>query len=149
MWEKIKTWWKNPKTKIGRAEIELEQRLQSLEKHIDEAYEARNAWLQRAEEAEKELAVFRTMEAEDEARRSGKEPWVEIRSADTNDARGLRIELDWNTAFVEYLKENGIKGKIEEEVVQKWLAMLYQDLIEKLESKIIDEKDKPQINDFE
>lgn len=149
MWEKIKTWWKNPKTKIGRAEIELEQRLQSLEKHIDEAYEARNAWLRRAEEAEKELAVFRTMEAEDEARRSGKEPWVEIRSADTNDARGLRIELDWNTAFVEYLKENGIKGKIEEEVVQKWLAMLYQDLIEKLESKIIDEKDKPQINDFE
>lgn len=149
MWNKFKQWWREPKTKIGKAQWELANRLHELERQINETQAAKERLAQQLTETEEELQVFRKMEAEDDARRSGKEPWVEIRSADSNDARGLRIELDWNTAFVEYLKDNGIKGTVEEEIVQKWLAMLYQDLIEKLESKVVDEKDKKQINDFE
>jgi hypothetical protein len=90
---------------------------------------------------QQELAVFRKKEEANKAKYDSKDPWVEIRSADFSDVRGFRIELDWNEAFVQHLKESGIKGSNEEETVQKWLALLYQNLIEKLESKAIDRKD--------
>jgi len=92
-------------------------------------------------EAHKELAVYRKQEEADKAKYESKEPWVEIRSEDFNDVRGFRIELDWNDAFIEQLKSSGIKGANDEEVVQKWLAILYQNLVEKLEVKSIDRKD--------
>lgn len=98
-------------------------------------------------EANKELGVFRKQEAEDQAKRDSKEPWVEIRSADYNEVKGFRIELDWNEAFIQHLKEGGIQGKTEEGVVQKWLAFLYQDLVEKLEQQIIDASDKTGFKD--
>lgn len=92
-------------------------------------------------EATNELSAFRKKEEKDKEKYESTEPWVEIRSAEFNENRGIRIELDWNDAFVNHLKESGIKGSNEEEIVQKWLAFLYQDLIEKLESKSIDRKD--------
>lgn len=99
-------------------------------------------------ELEKQLAVVREKEEKDKAKYDSKDPWVEIRSADFSDVRGFRIELDWNEAFTQHLKESGIKGSNEEEIVQKWLALLYQNLIEKLESKAIDKKDEKTVGDY-
>lgn len=99
-------------------------------------------------ELEGQLAVVRKQEEADKAKYDSKDPWVEIRSADFSDVRGFRIELDWNEAFTQHLKESGIKGANEEEIVQKWLALLYQNLIEKLESKAIDRKDEKTVGDY-
>jgi len=116
----------------------------------DEELEARIGNLETAKQeveiqlkdANAELAVFRQKKEEDEAKRNSSEPWVEIRGADHDNVKGFRIELDWNDAFIAHLKESGIKGSDDDEVVQKWLALMYQHLVEQLETKVIDNKDK-------
>ena len=70
-----------------------------------------------------------------------KNPWVEIVGEQIDPAKGIKIELDWNEAFVEHLKRNGYTGSTEEAIVQKWIAHLYQHLIERMKEQ--------QIGDFE
>jgi len=90
---------------------------------------------------ENEVEVFRKAEAADAEKYDSPNPWVELRSADFDETRGTRIELDWNDAFIQQLKESGIKGSCDEEFVQKWLAFLYQEVIQRLEEKVVDIKD--------
>lgn len=128
------------KKKLGV--VDLQQRVETLQDERKKLVEERN-------DLNEQLGVYRKREEADKAKYESKEPWVEIRSADFNEARGVRIELDWNDAFIEHLKESGIKGANEEEIVQKWLAFLYQNLIERLEAKAIDRKDEEKtISDY-
>lgn len=76
------------------------------------------------------------------------EPWVNISSTSYDKTKGFRIELDWNDAFIEHLRDNGIQGRSDEEVVQKWLGFLYGDLIERLENTVVDQPNKIRVNDF-
>lgn len=76
------------------------------------------------------------------------EPWVNISSTTYDPVKGFRIELDWNDAFIQHLRDGGVKGRNDEEVVQKWLGFLYGDLIERLESTVVDKVDKNRVNDF-
>lgn len=121
---------------------ELESRIATLETAKQDAEKAKTELEGQLKEANAELGVFRQQKEEDEAKRNSSEPWVEIRGADHDNVKGFRIELDWNDAFIAHLKESGIKGSDDDEVVQKWLALMYQHLVEQLETKVIDNKDK-------
>jgi hypothetical protein len=119
--------------------------------HLAELERLRNEQVGAAEKlqvAQREIEEIREKERLLEEKRNGTEPWVEIKSAEYNEIHGFKIELDWNEAFIQYLKESGIKGRNEEEVVQKWLGFLYGDLIEKLERTAIDKADTKRTNDF-
>ena len=61
-------------------------------------------------------------------------PWVEITGEAIDPEKGIRLSLDWNDEFIEYLKQNGITGADEEQVVQKYITMLYRELMEQMES---------------
>lgn len=62
-----------------------------------------------------------------------KEPWVELQSwADT--PQGVKVELEWNDAFVAYLKSQGIAGTDDEQTVQKWVALLLMQLNDRMEN---------------
>jgi len=61
-----------------------------------------------------------------------KEPWVEIKGIVHDPSKGLKIELDWNPAFVEKLRSEGYTGTNDEAVIQRWLAILYKDLVDKM-----------------
>ena len=65
-------------------------------------------------------------------KKNSDEPWVQVIGEHIDPKRGLQIELDWNDAFVEYLRANGFSGSSDESIVQKWLAQLYQHLIEEV-----------------
>jgi hypothetical protein len=56
------------------------------------------------------------------------EPEVAIVSSGLDPARGIKLELDWNDAFIQYLKGSGFDGVDDETIVQKWLATIYKDL---------------------
>jgi hypothetical protein len=72
----------------------------------------------------------------DQLREKGsKNPWVEIVGEQVDPAKGIKIELDWNDAFVDHLKRNGYTGTTEEAIVQRWLTHLYQHLIESMKDK--------------
>lgn len=55
------------------------------------------------------------------------EPWVDIKGENPNQD-GVEMELDWNDAFITYLREANIPGATEDEVVRKWLELLMHDI---------------------
>ena len=113
----------------------LEANLHS-EQHAKEVVEAKLL------EASAELVMLREVKKEHEDKKNSPEPWVEVIGESIDPVRGIEIRLDWNDAFIQYLKESGINSKDEDAAVQKWLAYLYQDLMEKFEQRIIDNSDK-------
>lgn len=68
-----------------------------------------------------------------EKMKASSEPWVDIKGdlIDTKD--GVRTELDWNDAFVKYLRDQGITGADDEQVVQHWVTLLLRDMADRME----------------
>lgn len=46
--------------------------------------------------------------------------WVVLKSSGFVQGQ-LRLEFDWNDAFIKYLRQGGITGRDEEEMVSVWL----------------------------
>lgn len=57
------------------------------------------------------------------------EPWVVIRGESIDPVKGLRLDMDWNEAFVRHLRTNGVKGTKDDDVVACWVTMLHSQLI--------------------
>jgi hypothetical protein len=88
-------------------------------------------------------------EAEDELRReqekrehaeyvkrmkASPDPWVEIVGWKQTD-EGVKVELDWNDPFIADLRKEGITGSDEDQVIQKWIVLLMQDMATKMEDE--------------
>lgn len=66
--------------------------------------------------------------------KASSDPWIELEGwSDTKE--GVKIELEWNDAFIQSLKDSGLSGTDEDQLVQKWLITIMQDI----SSKISDE----------
>jgi hypothetical protein len=59
------------------------------------------------------------------------DPWVDIQGWVETD-QGVRVELDWNNAFVQHLKDQGVSGADDDQIVQQWVVLLLRDMTEKL-----------------
>lgn len=59
-------------------------------------------------------------------------PWVEVVGATQTEA-GMRVELDWNDAHVDYLRKGGVTGTDDEQVVHKWVTLLLRDMADDLD----------------
>lgn len=81
--------------------------------------------------------IQRIVSEEADKYRDSKEPWVTI-IGDTISDDGIQIALDWNDAFISYLKSQGVTGADETQVVQKWLAMISQQTAEKMKQLYVD-----------
>lgn len=79
----------------------------------------------RAEEKAEQEKYFETM-------KKSPDPWVEIVGwVHTN--TGVQVELEWNDAFVNYLRSNGVSGSSDEQVVQKWVTLLLRDMADQMD----------------
>jgi len=76
-------------------------------------------------------------------------PKFVLSSTGVDAIRGVQMDMDWNEAFIQYLKDNGSTGRYDEIHIQKFLVMLYQELINRLDQRLIDKKDVEQTGDFE
>lgn len=153
MLQRLINWWNKDKIETQRSIDEMRALVEAMkaeaeatakedaDKKAELARELAEANARAQELVDKELA--------EEAKRNGTEPWVEIRSADYSEVKGVQIELDWNEAFIQYLKDSGMTGNDDETLVQKWLALLNHDLIGRLEQVSINKSDRKTINDFE
>lgn len=61
------------------------------------------------------------------------EPWVYIKSDVVDPVNGLKLDVDWNEAFIKYLRAQGVKGTKDEDVVSYWLTMINAQLMDSLE----------------
>lgn len=54
------------------------------------------------------------------------EPWVNVVQAhvDTANPKQGYFELEWNPAFVLFLRQNGYQGAVPEEIVDQWFTDL-------------------------
>ena len=141
MFKKITNWFN------GSSDVTV-QRLEAIEAQMKHDAKERERLAEQLVEAEEQLEMYRSKEASDDAIRSSTEPWVEVKSTKLDPIKGIQIELDWNDAFVQYLKDNGLQGRDDDTIVQKWLAMLYENLINGLETQSIDNSDKTRVSDF-
>ena len=55
------------------------------------------------------------------------EPWVEVVGEKIDEDGRIELQLDWNAAFVKYLRLNGFRGATDDVLVQAWLAALEKD----------------------
>jgi wobble nucleotide-excising tRNase len=97
---------------------------------------------------EEELTLFRDQAKANEEKRNSSEPWVEVVGESIDPVKGIEIKLDWNDAFIKFLQASGIQGTDEDVIVQKWLALLYQDLFETLEDRAINTKSDKTVSDY-
>jgi Sec-independent protein translocase protein TatA len=146
MFTGIKKW-------LNKDKNELEARLTALGNSIGEAIASEKRAREEAEaklaQATEELNVHRKKDEHDKEKYSSVEPWIEIKSDGIDPIKGMVIECDWNPAFIQFLKENGITSKDENVAVQKYIAMLYEDIVNKMDQQIIDNSDKkPKVSDF-
>ena len=94
-----------------------------------------------SEEEKKKQAMIDARENEKKARddyvekmKDSTEPWVDIIGwVDTGE--GVRVELDWNQAFVSMLIEAGYVGRSDEMIVQQWITILLRDMADRMEDR--------------
>lgn len=133
---KIKEWFKSPAT-VKQLSTELAKgmaRLEALEAELIEKNQ--------------QLMEEKLINADKPDPKTSTEPWVEIKSSSVDPVKGLMIELDWNDAFVQYLKDNGLQGRDDDTIVQKWVALLYENLINGLEEQAVENSDKIKVSDY-
>lgn len=141
----IKNWFNKDKLQQQKVEARMKQ-IESLVEDQKFELDKTRAELKVSDE---ELSVLRTKEAEANEKHSSVEPWIEIKSDGIDPIKGMVIECDWNPAFIQFLKENGITSKDENVAVQKYIAMLYADIVEQMDQQIIEDSDKkPRISDY-
>lgn len=103
-------------------------RAQVMEEMKSEGERVRQEKMAAREEAKKAHdAYVETMKA-------SSDPWVDIQGW-VETSEGVRVELDWNDAFVEHLKGEGITGADEDQVVQRWVTLLLRDMTHQLEEE--------------
>ena len=117
MFKTLSNWWNRDKLLLQQQLEEQQKAMQLLQASLDSINKQR------------------------EDKQSSTEPWVEIRSADFDPVKGFKIELDWNDAFIQHLKDSGLQGRDDEVIVQKWLGFLYGNVVDRLESTIVDKSD--------
>lgn len=97
------------------------------EMQSDDKRKEEEAKIRQAEQKKQHDEYVATMKA-------SPDPWVEIEGwAET--PQGVKVELEWNEAFVEELKKQGITGADEDQVVQKWITLLMHDMSSKMENE--------------
>ncbi len=63
------------------------------------------------------------------------DPWVEFVGDVRDTVQGQRLQMEWNDAFIVYLKKSGIAGADEEQIVQKYISMVMRDMNDKMEDR--------------
>lgn len=66
--------------------------------------------------------------------KASNEPWVDVEGLIT-DGQGVGIELDWNDAFIDFLRAEGITGTDEDQIIQKYVTLLLRDMADQIDEQ--------------
>lgn len=59
------------------------------------------------------------------------EPYIKVIEVafPENDAKRGSFELDWNDKFIDFLRENGYNGKVDEDLVDQWFNDIARNIV--------------------
>jgi hypothetical protein len=83
-------------------------------------------WLRRGKVKEIEPVVTEEVEV---SPKDSKEPWIDINGRATEDGR-IELKADWNDAFIDFLRMQGLDGANEEVIVQQYIAIMHRQLMD-------------------
>lgn len=86
------------------------------------------------EELRAENKAKEEKQREVEEKQAEEDPHVEIKGIVHDPKQGIKIELDWNDAFIQHLRNNGYDGADDDAIVQKYIAILAKQVAEDMES---------------
>lgn len=138
---KLNNWWNREKLKAEALQSQIDQLT------ADKEAMSANLLVLSAdlEQTQSKLFEFENIK---KRRDESVVPYFVLTTERTDEVKGLEIEMDWNEAFVQHLRDAGHTGRTDEVLIQKWLAMLYEDVIDKLEDTIINSNTNASTSDF-
>jgi len=68
-------------------------------------------------------------------------PYAMVKSIIYDESKGIQIDLDWNDAFIKFLRDNGYIGIDDNSIIQKYLLTLTADISQKMNEDQISEFD--------
>lgn len=137
MFNTIKRWF-------TKEDQNLNERFEAVLQGIDQLKQRADTLESQNHQLSIENQHLKSEKEKEEQMRNSDEPWVVIRSDSFDPEKGIRVELDWNDAFVKQLRISGVRGSTDEVVVQKWLAFLYEDLVGRMERSLVEQPEEPQ-----
>ena len=91
-------------------------------------YEEKEREIRREEEDLERANYVAKMKASDE-------PWCEMDSKVRDTEHGLRVQMEWNDAFIVYLKGAGLTGSDDEQIMQQYLSLMLRENVDKYEER--------------
>lgn len=83
------------------------------------------------ESAKLQAAIDLALAQKDEAQKTSEEPWVKLESGELHPEHGIQLKLDWNGAFIDYLKDEcGFTGPDDTAIIQKYIGAVYKEIYE-------------------
>ena len=73
---------------------------------------------------------------QDNPRPKQHEPIFKISIDKIDPEKGFEFAMDWKPELVEYLRKNGFMGTSDELIIQKFIAGLYVDIMEKIQPAV-------------
>ncbi len=119
-------------SKEEMAEIKQMLKNEILEEIKDEKTKAMELAKKEREEQKAKYAKYV------EEMKASSSPWVDITGWSETD-EGVKVELEWNDAFIDYLAANGVTGTDEEQTVQRWVTLLMRDMADQIDGELRDE----------
>lgn len=112
-------WLSEKKEKAKQAELERFKEWSRLQKEESEKEE------QAKQKREEELrqAAKKLEEQKSQAIKESDEPWSDCVVCGTDENGRIKVELDWNNAFVRYLRECGFTGEDDQVVLKYWATL--------------------------
>lgn len=121
------------KKKIQKLEQAVESLTEELEtmhnnvSNMDGNYqEYFSDFKERLDDVEENMDDYKRYREEKEMLKNGDEPWVDFESKVVDDDGRVEVKMDWNSAFIDYLKKTGFKGSAEE-MVSTYFASLVRE----------------------
>ena len=100
----------------------------------EKVFEAKEREIRREAEDLERANYVAKMKASDE-------PWCDMDSKVRDTEHGSRVVMEWNDAWIVYLKEAGLTGTDDEQIMQQYLTLMLRDHIDKYEERYESDSD--------
>lgn len=125
-------------SQLQEQSTEQDKTIEQLKKALFNTDSILNAMQERLKKYDEMFEDYESLSVEKALAKNSDEPWAGFSVTETDKER-IGLKLDWNDAFVDYLKRNGINAASDEDIVSIWFASLMKDMGEEIDEEQAEE----------
>jgi len=112
----------NLRDRLDTASTIIDQLSDDLEDNRDSMKKIKSS----VKEIQSEMEEYRNYKTEKALLKEGDEPWADFTTTLADDGR-VKVEMDWNKAFIQHLKQQGMTANSEEDMVSIYFSSLVRE----------------------